>query len=55
MSFFESVVNIGKGIKDFIGSDTVKTIADGAKTVLDYMKEIPVYHFHHQLIIFYFS
>ena len=39
MSFFESVVNIGKGIKDFIGSDTVKTIADGAKTVLDYMKE----------------
>ena len=40
MSFFESVVNIGKGIKDFIGSDTVKTIADGAKTVLDYMKEL---------------
>ena len=34
MSFFESVVNIGKGIKDFIGSDTVKTIANGAKSVL---------------------
>ena len=39
MSFFESVVNIGKGIKDFIGSDTVKTIADGAKDIYEYMKE----------------
>ena len=36
---FSSIVNIGKGIKDFFSSDTVKTIADGAKTVLDYMKE----------------
>jgi len=37
---FGSIVNIGKGIKDFFSSDTVKTIADGAKTVLDYMKEM---------------
>tara|TARA_A100000172_G_C2961005_1_gene82486 strand:+ start:136 stop:474 length:339 start_codon:yes stop_codon:yes gene_type:complete len=36
---FETIVNIGKGVKDFFSSDTVKTIADGAKTVLDYMKE----------------
>jgi hypothetical protein len=36
---FSSIVNIGKGIKDFFSSDTVRTIADGAKTVLDYMKE----------------
>ena len=34
-----SITNIGKGIKDFFTSDTVKTIADGAKTVLDYMKD----------------
>ena len=30
---FSSIVNIGKGIKDFFSSDTVRTIADGAKTV----------------------
>ena len=36
---FSSIVNIGKGIKDFFSSDTVRTIADGAKTVLEYMKE----------------
>jgi len=36
---FKSIVNIGKGVKDFFTSDTVKTIADGAKTVLDYMKD----------------
>jgi len=35
----ESIVNIGRSVKDFLSSDTVKTIADGAKTVLDYMKE----------------
>ena len=35
----ETIVNIGRGVKDFLSSDTVKTIADGAKTVLDYMKE----------------
>ena len=39
MSFFDSVINIGKGVKDFFGSDTVKTIADGAKSIYDYMKE----------------
>jgi len=39
MSFLETVTNIGRGVKDFFSSDTVKTIADGAKTVLDYMKE----------------
>ena len=36
---FSSIVNIGKGIKDFFTTDTVRTIADGAKTVLDYMKD----------------
>tara|TARA_R100000995_G_scaffold72009_1_gene40722 strand:+ start:102 stop:440 length:339 start_codon:yes stop_codon:yes gene_type:complete len=35
----ETIVNIGRNVKDFFSSDTVKTIADGAKTVLDYMKE----------------
>jgi len=35
----ETIVNIGKGVKDFLSSDTVKTVADGAKTVLDYMKD----------------
>ena len=39
MSFLETITNIGKGVKDFFSSDTVQTIADGAKTVLDYMKE----------------
>mgnify|MGYP000678145101 FL=1 len=39
MSFLETVTNIGRGVKDFFSSDTVKTIADGAKTVLDYMKD----------------
>ena len=36
---FSSIVNIGKGIKDFFKSDTVKTIADGAKDIYEYMKE----------------
>ena len=36
---FETIVNIGRNVKDFLSSDTVKTIADGAKTVLDYMKD----------------
>ena len=35
----ETIVNIGRNVKDFISGDTVKTIADGAKTVLNYMKE----------------
>ena len=35
----ETIVNIGRSVKDFLSGDTVKTIADGAKTVLDYMKE----------------
>ena len=35
----ENIVNIGRGVKDFFKSDTVQTIADGAKTVLDCMKE----------------
>ena len=39
MSFFDSVINIGKGVKDFFGSDTAKTIYDGAKSIYDYMKE----------------
>ena len=39
MSFLETVTNIGRGVKDFFSSDTVTTIAKGAKTVLDYMKE----------------
>ena len=39
MSFLETVTNIGRGVKDFFSGDTVKTIADGAKTVLDYMKD----------------
>ena len=39
MSLLETVTNIGKGVKDFFSSDTVTTIAKGAKTVLDYMKE----------------
>jgi len=33
------LVSIGKGIKDFFGSETVKTIAEGAKSIYDYMKE----------------
>ena len=37
--FFDSVINIGKGVKDFFGSDTAKTIYDGAKSIYDYMKE----------------
>ena len=36
---FETIVNIGRNVKDFLSSDTVKTIADGAKIVLDYMKD----------------
>jgi len=36
---FSSIVNIGKGIKDFFKSDTVQTIADGAKDIYEYMKE----------------
>ena len=39
MSFLDTITNIGKGVKDFFSSDTVKTIADGAKTVLEYMKD----------------
>ena len=39
MSFLDTITNIGKGVKDFFTSDTVRTIADGAKTVLDYMKD----------------
>jgi len=35
----ETIVNIGRSVKDFLSGDTVKTIADGAKTVLDYMKD----------------
>ena len=35
----ETIVNIGRSVKDFLSGDTVKTIAEGAKTVLDYMKE----------------
>ena len=33
------LVSIEKGIKDFFGSETVKTIAEGAKSIYDYMKE----------------
>jgi len=36
---FGSIVNIGKGIKDFFESDTAKSIYDGAKSIYDYMKE----------------
>ena len=39
MSFLDTITNIGRGVKDFFSSDTVKTISDGARTVLDYMKE----------------
>ena len=39
MSFLDTITNIGKGVKDFFTSDTVRTIADGAKTILDYMKD----------------
>jgi len=39
MDIIGTITNIGKGVKDFFSSDTVKTIAEGAKTVLDYMKE----------------
>ena len=39
MSFLDTITNIGKGVKDFFTTDTVRTIADGAKTVLDYMKD----------------
>tara|TARA_R100001440_G_scaffold72103_1_gene95610 strand:+ start:510 stop:854 length:345 start_codon:yes stop_codon:yes gene_type:complete len=39
MSIIDTITNIGRGVKDFFASDTVRTIADGAKTVLDYMKE----------------
>ena len=39
MSFLETVTNIGRGVKDFFSSDTVQTIADGASTILDYMKD----------------
>ena len=39
MSLLDTITNIGKGVKDFFTSDTVRTIADGAKTVLEYMKD----------------
>ena len=39
MSFLDTITNIGKGVKDFFTTDTVRTIADGARTVLDYMKD----------------
>ena len=39
MSFLDTITNIGKGVKDFFATDTVRTIADGAKTILDYMKD----------------
>ena len=39
MSFLDTITNIGRGVKDFFTTDTVKTIADGARTVLDYMKD----------------
>jgi len=39
MSIIDTVTSIGRGVKDFFSSDTVTTIAKGAKTVLDYMKE----------------
>ena len=39
MSLLDTITNIGKGVKDFFTTDTVRTIADGAKTVLDYMKD----------------
>ena len=39
MSFLDTITNIGKGVKDFFSSDTVSTIANGAKTVLEYMKD----------------
>ena len=39
MSLLDTITNIGKGVKDFFTTDTVRTIADGAKTILDYMKD----------------
>ncbi len=39
MSFFDKVIDIGKGVKDFFNSDTAKTIYDGAKDIYEYMKE----------------
>jgi len=39
MSIIDTMTNIGRGVSDFFSSDTVTTIAKGAKTVLDYMKE----------------
>ena len=30
MSFLDTITNIGRGVKDFFTTDTVKTIADGA-------------------------
>ena len=39
MSFLDTITNIGRGVKDFFTTDTVRTIADGARTVLDYMKD----------------
>ena len=39
MSIIDTVTSIGRGVKDFFSSDTVTTIAKGAKTVLDYMKD----------------
>ena len=39
MSFLDTITNIGKGVKDFFTSDTVRTIADGAKKVIEYMKD----------------
>ena len=39
MSFLDTITNIGRGAEDFFTTDTVRTIADGARTVLDYMKD----------------
>ena len=38
MNIIDTITNIGRGVKDFFSDETVKTIADGASTVLDYMK-----------------
>ena len=37
MSLLENIANIGKGVKDFFAGETVRTIADGAYDVLNFI------------------
>ena len=35
----DTITSIGRSVKDFFKGETVKSIAEGASSVLDYMKE----------------